>query len=161
MPARKTVRYRSKSALLGWPLVSIAFGPDLDKHETRGVARGIIAIGDFACGLIAIGGIAGGGISIGGLSAGLLGIGGVSVGGLILAGVAVGFVAAGGVAVGEYARGGAVVGNHVVSPHRQDPEAVRLFETITPRTMRTEKRREEHEREKPREANRHEEPKTI
>ena len=152
MSARKTCRYRSKAALFGWPLVSIAIGPDPDHNETRGMARGIIAIGDFACGLIAIGGISGGGIAIGGLSAGLLGIGGVSLGVLILGGVAIGFIAAGGVAVGEYARGGAVVGSHVLSPHRRDPEAIRLFETITPLTVPTEKPDGERHREKPREA---------
>jgi len=160
MSARKTVRYRSKAALFGWPLVSIAIGPDPDNHESRGIARGIIAIGDFACGLIAIGGISGGGIAIGGVSAGLLGIGGVSLGVLILGGVAIGFIATGGAAVGEYARGGAVIGNYVVSPHRKDPEAVRLFEYIPPRHI-GEKRDREHRREKEREARGRDNAKTI
>jgi hypothetical protein len=155
MSARRSIRYRSKLSLFGWPLVCIAFGPDAANHEARGTARGLVAIGDIACGLIAIGGIAGGGISIGGLSAGLLGIGGVSLGGLILGGVAIGYIAAGGVAVGEYARGGAVAGSHVVSPYRQDPEAIRLFKAITPGTVPTEKPREQHESEKPRQAKRH------
>ena len=161
MSGRKTVRYRSKLAVLGWPLVSIAFGPDPENNEARGYARGIIAIGDFACGLIAIGGIAGGGISIGGLSAGILGVGGVSLGVLILGGVAIGYIAAGGAAIGEYARGGAVVGNYIISPHRQDPEAVKLFESLTPRRRQHEKPEGEHHREKEREAKRHEKPKTI
>jgi hypothetical protein len=155
MPPPKSIRYRSKLSLFGWPLVCVACGPDPANNEVRGTARGLIAIGDIACGLIAVGGIAGGGISIGGLSAGLLGIGGVSLGGLILGGVAIGYIAAGGVAVGEYARGGAAAGSHVMSPHRRDPEAVRLFETITPGTVPAEKPHEQREPEKPREAKRH------
>jgi hypothetical protein len=160
MPARKTVRYESKAGLLGWPLVSVAIGPDPAKNEGRGIARGIIAIGDVACGLIAIGGVAGGGIAIGGLSAGLLGIGGVSLGVLILGGVAIGFIATGGVAVGEYARGGAVAGKYVVSPRRKDPEAVRLFEYIPPRHI-GEKRDHERDREKEREAKGRDKAETI
>lgn len=132
MPQKKTVRYASSIKLLGWPLVSIACGPDSSKKETRGWACGIVAIGDVATGLIAIGGIAAGGISVGGISLGGLSVGGVSMGGMILGGVAVGYLAMGGVAVGQYAKGGAVVGTYVVGPHRSDPEAVRLFNSLIP-----------------------------
>ncbi|MBS0203548.1 MAG: hypothetical protein JSS49_11655 [Planctomycetes bacterium] len=133
----RTVRYSSSLKLFGWPLVSIAFGPEVGSNsgQTIGCARGIIAIGDIAIGGIAIGGIAGGGIAIGGVSCGGLALGGVALGGLILGGVAVGAVASGGVAIGHYARGGAVVGNHVISPQRTDPEAVRLFNRLTPGSL--------------------------
>ena len=132
MRQKKTVRYATSAKLLGLPLLAIACGPDASKGETRGWARGIIAIGDVATGLIAIGGIAGGGIAIGGLSLGALGVGGVSLGGIILGGVAIGYLAFGGVAIGHYAKGGAAVGTYVVSSERSDPEAVRVFNSLIP-----------------------------
>jgi hypothetical protein len=71
------VRKRSANTLWGLPLYDIAMGPDPDKGELRGHARGVIAIGDFAAGVIAIGGIARGVIAMGGLALGLLfGMGG-------------------------------------------------------------------------------------
>lgn len=130
MPQKKTVRYVSSIKLLGWPLLSIACGPNPATGETRGWARGIIAIGDLATGLIAIGGIAGGGIAVGGVSFGGLSVGGVSLGGVILGGVAIGYIAFGGVAIGHYAKGGAVVGTYVDGPRKRDPEAVRLFNSL-------------------------------
>lgn len=132
MPQKRTIRYVSSIKLLSWPLLTISCGPDSSKGETRGWARGIVAIGDVATGLIAIGGLAGGGIAIGGVSIGGLSVGGVSLGGVILGGVAIGYLAMGGVAIGHYAKGGAVVGTYVVGPHRSDPEAVRLFDALIP-----------------------------
>ena len=132
MPAKKRIRFQSEWKLLGWPLLSVACGPDSEKGEERGWARGIIAIGDFATGLIAIGGIAGGGVAIGGISVGGFAVGGVSLGGLIIAGVAIGYAAFGGVAVGHYAKGGAVAGTHAVSAQRHDPEAIRFFNSLLP-----------------------------
>lgn len=125
--AKKCVRYTSSFKLLGCPLLAIACGPDPERGEKRGWARGIIAIGDVATGVIAIGGLAGGGVAVGGLSCGLATIGGVALGGAVLAGVAIGGLSFGGVAIGHYAKGGVAVGTHVVSPKRQDPEALRIF----------------------------------
>ena len=136
---KRTIRYSSKFKLGRWPLVSIAFGPDAATGETRGWARGFVAIGDIATGFIAIGGLAGGGIAIGGISVGGLAVGGATLGGLVLGGAAVGVVACGGAAVGHYARGGGVAGTYVLSPHRRDAEAVQLFNTLTPGTVPAEK----------------------
>ena len=44
-------RYRTPTTLFGLPLVDIAIGAT--HSETRGTARGVLAIGDFARGLIA------------------------------------------------------------------------------------------------------------
>lgn len=132
MPQKKTIRYASSVKLLGWPLLAIACGPDSASGQTRGWARGIIAIGDLATGVIAIGGIAGGGIAVGGISCGGLSVGGVSLGCIILGGVAIGYIAFGGVAIGHYAKGGAAVGTYVIGPDRRDPEAIRLFDTLFP-----------------------------
>ncbi len=132
------VRYRSAAAIGDLPLVSIALGPDPEKGEWRGHARGVVAIGDTAMGGVAIGGLAVGGIALGGLSLGFaslgglalgvfLAIGGGAVGGLALGGAAVGRVAIGGGAVGEYACGGGAAGAHVISATRRDPEAEAFF----------------------------------
>lgn len=126
-------RWRSSTTLFGLPLVDIAVGPDPEKGEMRGHARGVIAIGDVATGFLAVGGLAMGGVAVGGLAIGLFALGGAAVG-LLLAfgGAAVGGVAIGGGAVGYYALGGGALGEHVLSGNQQDPEAVRFFGQFLP-----------------------------
>jgi hypothetical protein len=145
---RRGVRKRSAKRLFGLPLYDIACGPDPEKGELRGHARGIIAIGDIATGflaiggvargLLAIGGVAIGGISLGGCSIGILAavgglaigglaLGGMALGGIALGGGAVGYVACGGGAVGYYACGGGAFGQYVLSPDTRSPEAVEFF----------------------------------
>lgn len=130
-------RRRSSTTLFGLPLVDIAVGPDLEKGEMRGHARGVIAIGDVATGFLAFGGVAMGGVAVGGLAIGLFALGGCAVGLLVAAGgAAVGGVAIGGGAAGYYALGGGAVGEHVLSGARQDPEAIRFFELFVPGWLR-------------------------
>ena len=135
---RHSVRKRSESCLWGLPLYEIAIGPNPDKNEIRGHARGVVAIGDIATGivamggvsrgLIALGGVALGVISFGGLSIGiLLGVGGLAIGSFAFGGAAAGIVAIGGGALGYYASGGAAFGKYVMSGIGQDPEAIRFF----------------------------------
>lgn len=139
---RKSVRKQSETTLWGLPLVSIAIGPNPEKGESCGHAKGIIAIGDIATGVIAFGGVAFGGLTFGGCSFGLiafggcalsllLAVGGVAVGGLAIGGLAIGFVAIGGAAVGYYACGGAAIGVHVIDGMRQNPEAIKFFGNFT------------------------------
>ena len=115
-------RYRSTTRLMGLPLIDIALGPV--EGEPKGVARGFIAIGDyatgwlaiggFARGFVAIGGFAIGGFSIGGMSIGLLGaLGGAAIGGFASGGAAIGGVASGGMGAGFAAQGGAGFGYYV------------------------------------------------
>jgi hypothetical protein len=56
----------SATRLLGLPLLAMAMGPDPASGETRGVARGWIALGDVTIGALAVGGIAIGHTTIGG-----------------------------------------------------------------------------------------------
>lgn len=132
------VRYRSAVGLGDIPFVAIATGPDPEKGELRGHAKGIIAIGDVATGVVALGGLARGmlafgglavgGITFGGLSLGAIArIGGLAIGSLAVGGGAIGGVAIGGGAAGYYACGGAAVGKHVFSPLAQEPEAEAFF----------------------------------
>ncbi|HEY6271440.1 MAG TPA: hypothetical protein VIX19_05530 [Terriglobales bacterium] len=48
--AQSSVRHRSEQTLFGLPLIDIASGPDPERGEKHGRARGIIAIGDEARG---------------------------------------------------------------------------------------------------------------
>ena len=132
------IRKRASWGLGDIPFYDIAVGPDLERGEMRGHAKGIIAIGDLATGFLALGGLARGVIAFGGLAAGLVSFGGLSIGllsavgglaigGLALGGAAVGVVAVGGGAAGYYACGGGAVGTHVVDAVRRDPEAEKFF----------------------------------
>lgn len=98
--------YRSRRTLFGLPLVHIRFG-----YRGMGVAKGIIAVGNYAVGLVALGGFSLGLISVGGLSLGLLlSLGGWAVGGFAIGGLAMGLIALGGGAVGLFALGGGAFG---------------------------------------------------
>jgi hypothetical protein len=133
------IRKRAAWGLGGIPFYDIAVGPDPERGELRGHAKGIIAIGDFATGILALGGLArgvfafgglaAGVVSFGGLSVGILGaIGGVAIAGLAaIGGAAVGGAAMGGGAAGYYACGGGAAGTHVVYPGHRDPEAEEFF----------------------------------
>ena len=127
------IRKRSDRYYWGLPLYDIALGPDPEKGELRGHARGVIAIGDIATGVLAVGGIARGVVAFGGLALGLvLGLGGLSTGLLAFGGLAMGGIAIGGGVVGYYAVGGGAVGAHVISGMAQDLEAVRFFSEWLP-----------------------------
>jgi hypothetical protein len=143
MPAMSCVRKYSSTTICGLPLYSIAVGPDMEKGEVRGRARGVIAIGDVATGwlaisgvakgIVAFGGLALGLVSFGGLSLGGLAVGGAALGGIALGGAAVGVVAIGGFAVGYYACGGEALGKFVLSVAKRSPEAVEFFKSWFPR----------------------------
>jgi hypothetical protein len=132
------IRKRASWGVGDFPLYDIAVGPDPERGEVRGHARGVVAIGDVATGLLAVGGVARGVVALGGLALGLLSFGGLSVGllgaigglaigGLAMGGAAAGGVAIGGGAVGYYACGGAAAGEHVIDAGHRDPEAERFF----------------------------------
>jgi len=132
------IRRQSTITLAGLPLWSVALGPDLDRGEIRGHAKGIFAFGDMATGVLAAGGLARGVVAFGGLAIGLasfgglglgliVALGGAAVGALALGGGAAGGVAIGGGAIGLYAMGGGAAGTHVLSSTRCDAEALDFF----------------------------------
>ena len=121
------MEYRSRTVLLGLPLVHVAIGVMRDGRPARGIARGWIAIGDISFGLLlSFGGVAvGTGLSFGGVGLGLICFSGLSVGLLLaLGGLAVGYLAVGGAAIAfraavgglavarDYAIGGAAFARH-------------------------------------------------
>jgi hypothetical protein len=136
--AVKGIRRESARKFCGLPLWAVAIGPDWERGETRGHARGIFALGDMATGWFAFGGLARGLFAFGGLAIGLfafggaaigvlVAVGGAAIGGLAFGGGAVGGVAIGGGACGYYALGGAATGVHTISATHQDPAALDFF----------------------------------
>ncbi len=145
----RSKRYKSETYIFGLPLLCIAIGPHGDQR--RGVARGIVAVGDIAIGWLAIGlngpafgvfavgGLAIGVCSLGGMAAGLLAMGGGAAGGIAvgggaagliaLGGGAIGFIALAGGAIGYYAMGGGAWGVHVMSGRGTDPIAKEFFQS--------------------------------
>jgi hypothetical protein len=117
--------YKSAAAIGSWPLIHVCMGIDPVTMRPR-VARGVIAIGNFAVGLVAVGGVACGLFAVGGVALGLLAaLGGLALGaGVSVGGVAVGSVAIGGAALGfVHAIGGAAAGRSVIDGVRCDADA--------------------------------------
>jgi hypothetical protein len=118
--------YKTKTKLLGRPLLHIKFRKIRGYGTKFGIAKGIIAIGDYASGVVAIGGLCYGGlciggyclgiVTIGGLCAGLISLGGFSLGLAVFGGFAAGIWSLGGFSAGIYTLGGVIaVGIKAVS----------------------------------------------
>ncbi len=108
--------YRSKEEVLGWPLVHVAYGINPKTGLPR-VAKGILAIGNFAVGLVAIGGFAAGMFTLAGIGMGLFIFGGIALGGFAIGGIAIGIsFALGGLAISR----GIAIGGLALSPRAFD-----------------------------------------
>ncbi len=121
-------QWRSQAEILGWPLVHVAVGRDRETGKLL-VAKGVIAIGQFAIGLITIaqfgigflfafGQFTGGWIAIGQFALGIY---------FGLGQFATGATAIGQLAYGEYVLAQIGYGKHVWSSKIKDPEAVEYF----------------------------------
>ncbi len=127
------IDWKTRAGIFGFPLIHIAFGRDASGK--RRVAKGIIAIGQFAVGLISVAQF---GIGI------IFGLGQFMIGSAVLAQFAGGFIAIGQIAVGVVTIGQFVVGiyglaqagwaRYMWSTTRIDMEAVALYSTIQLRT---------------------------
>ncbi len=104
-PHRPGRRAASSTVIMGMPLWSIAFGPDLEKGEVRGHAHGIFAVGEVATGVFAVGAVAVGVVAIAPVSIGVLALGGVAIGGVAAGAVSIGIISYGAVALGVFAYG--------------------------------------------------------
>ena len=124
------VDWKSTAAIAGWPVVHIAFGRDADGHLR--VAKGIIAIGQFAVGLITIAQFGVGLVfGFGQFVAGLVAIGQIAVSVYF----AIGQVAVGSIAIGQMvlARTGLAqfgYAQHLWSVAQKDPQAVEFFQHL-------------------------------
>jgi hypothetical protein len=129
--------YKSKSMLLGWPLVHVTAGID-PRTGRPAVAKGWIAVGDSgAVGAVAVaGGWACGALALaGGGALGVISLAGGAAAGAFLAfaggGAAAGGMAmAGGVAVAQFVAiaGGFARAKHALSGSSQDPHFWQRFE---------------------------------
>jgi hypothetical protein len=134
-PARQAWRgwgyeWKSKQTLWGWPLVHIAFGRDA-KGKLR-VAKGIIAIGQFAIGAVTFAQFGLGAIfGFGQFVAAPIAIGQVGLGLILgLGQLATGYLAIGQIGIGVWVRAQFGIGAHVWSMLHQAPEAVSFFRRL-------------------------------
>jgi len=134
-PARQTWRgwgyeWRSKQSVCGWPLVHVAFGRD-EKGKLR-VAKGVVAVGQFAVGAVTVAQFGVGAVfALGQFVAAPVAIGQVGLGLLLgLGQLATGYVAVGQFAVGGWVRAMAGFGAHVWSMSERAPEAVEFFRRL-------------------------------
>jgi len=133
--------FTSHSKLFGLSLVHYTWGRNPETGR-RKCARGIIAVGRFACGVIAIGQFSIGVVAIGHMSIGiLLGLGQLATGIWAVGQMAIGFVfglgqfATGYVAIGKFAYGKYVLaqlgsGKFIWTMNRSDWQAVEFFKHL-------------------------------
>jgi hypothetical protein len=127
----RSFQWRTQAEILGWPLIHIAGGRDRQTGRLL-VAKGIIAIGQFAIGLITIAqfGI-GFAFAFGQFTAGYIAIGQVAIAIYFgLGQLATGATVIGQFAVGEYVLAQLGFGKHVWSTKIKDPEAVEYFKHL-------------------------------
>lgn len=119
--------WKSKATYYGYPLVHIAIGAD--KNKRLRVARGVIAIGQFAIGLITIAQFGVGFLfGIGQFMAGTVAIGQFAIAMVFgLGQIATGYVAIGQLALGYYALAQEGIARYIWKGDYQDAEAVRFF----------------------------------
>jgi hypothetical protein len=134
-PAKQTWRgwgyeWKSKQSLWGWPLVHVAFGRD-EKGKFR-VAKGIVAVGQFAVGGITIAQFGVGAVfALGQFVAAPVAIGQIGLGLLLGVGqMSTGYLAVGQMALGVWVRAMIGFGSHVWSMNHRAPEAVEFFRRL-------------------------------
>lgn len=123
------VDWKSAATIMGYPLVHVAWGRD-EAGRLR-VARGIVAVGQFAIGIITVAqfgvGVA---FGLGQFMIGIVAIGQVGLAALFGAGqFATGYVAIGQCVLGYYGIAQLGLARFLWSPGSHDPEAVRYFVT--------------------------------
>ncbi|MCP4648969.1 MAG: zinc ribbon domain-containing protein [PVC group bacterium] len=112
--------WKSKTEINGWPLVHVAIGRSKKTGKLL-VAKGIIAIGQFAIGVITIAQFGIGVIfGFGQFVTGLLAIGQFAFGGIVIAQFG----------VGMYVLAQIGYGTHIWSVKLKDPEAIKFFKDL-------------------------------
>ncbi|MBN2121190.1 MAG: zinc ribbon domain-containing protein [Candidatus Omnitrophica bacterium] len=123
--------YKSSAEILGFPLIHIAFGRNKKTGKLL-VARGIIAIGQFAIGLVTIAQFGIGMLfGFGQFVGGVLAVGQVALGLWFgLGQFATGLTAVGQLALGRYVFAQLGFGEYVWSSKIKDPAAVEYFQNL-------------------------------
>ncbi len=126
---RRGFHWRTRTSILGLPLVCVAFGHD-DNGKLR-VAKGILAIGQFAYGGIVLAQFGAGILSVSQFGLGLISFGQFALGVLFGVGqVTTGVMAIGQVVCGLYGLCQFGWAKYIWSPDRTDMEAVSMFYTV-------------------------------
>ncbi|MBI4962003.1 MAG: hypothetical protein HY913_01880 [Desulfomonile tiedjei] len=121
--------WKTRASLFRLPLICISYGYD-SEGRTR-VAKGWLAIGQFAFGGIVIGQFGAGILAFGQFAVGLFSFGQVALGLLVAVGqISCGLFAVGQVVVGVYGLGQIGWAKYLWSQWRTDMEAVSMFSTI-------------------------------
>lgn len=122
--------WRTKTEIAGYPLVHVAFGRTPEGRLR--VARGIVAIGQFAIGLFTLAQFGVGFVfGLGQFTFGLIAVGQVALGlGFGLGQVATGLVAVGQLVLAGYGLGQLGLGAHLWTMRQADPLAVELFRRL-------------------------------
>jgi hypothetical protein len=121
--------WKTRTAIFGMPLICIAYGRD-GGGKIR-VAKGILAIGQYALGGIVVAQFGAGLLAIGQFVAGVFVIGQLALGLVLAAGqISCGLMAIGQVVVGVYGLGQIGFAEYLWSQGRADMEAVSMFYTI-------------------------------
>lgn len=126
---RAGFEWKSRAKILGIPLICVSFGRD--ERGRRRIAKGFLAVGNYAVGGIAIGQFALGIFGIGQFALGLFAAGQLAL--ALMGGFgqfAVGVFAVGQFVAGFYAKGQFGWGTYLWTPGRTDMEAVAMFGTI-------------------------------
>jgi hypothetical protein len=126
---RPGFHWKTRIGLFGLPLICVSFGRD--ERGKRRIAKGFIAIGNYAVGGLAVGQFAAGIFSIGQFALGIAALGQLAIAGLAGFGqFSLGMFAVGQFVAGIYAKGQIGWAEYLWSPGRTDMEAVAMFETI-------------------------------
>ncbi len=112
--------WKTKTEIFGWPLIHVAVGRSKKTGKLL-VAKGIIAIGQFAIGLVTIAQF---GIGI------LFGFGQFITGALAIGQFALGVMVIGQFAFGGYVLAQAGFGKYVWSIKIKDPQAIKYFRSL-------------------------------
>jgi len=123
--------WKTKTQILGWPLIHIAVGRNQETGRLM-IAKGIIAIGQFGIGIITIAEFGIGVLfGLGQFVGGIFCIGQVALGVIFgLGQFACGITAIGQFAFGSYVRAQIGYGTHVWSSKIKDPQAIGYFSNL-------------------------------
>jgi hypothetical protein len=129
VPPSKGFEWRTRASIFGFPLICIAFGRD--PNGRLRIARGLLAIGQFAYGGIVIAQFGEGIVTLSQFAVGLLAFGQLALGILLgLGQVSTGVMAIGQVVCGLYGLCQIGWAKYMWSPDRTDMEAVSMFYTV-------------------------------
>ncbi len=129
IPRRKGFEWRTRASSFGFPLICIAFGRD--PNGRLRIARGLLAVGQFAYGGIVIAQFGAGIVTVSQFAVGLLAFGQLALGILLgLGQLSTGVMAIGQVVWGLYGLCQVGWAKYMWSPYRTDMEAVSMFYTV-------------------------------